>query len=297
MTIEILPLESAFGAEIVGIDPRRLPDNCGAVLREALDKYRLVVLRCGVLEPEEQVAIMATLDTPLYEDGSGNPWSGVDKVADVFIKGQTGLVFHSDYHFTPQGPARYLSFNAIEVSEDEPTLFVDMIESLQRLPEGLRHRLERLEVLQAGSYSGEFDPGSRVEYDKVINGPVEQYPQAWQPAIRHHPFTRERLLNVNQFFSIAFSGMDRDQSQALLAEIDAHAYPAEATVSRGHRNGDLCIWDNIALQHGRPALPSARTRRMRRVAVNNYSVAEMLSGVRPAAAYAQISRSPVAEPA
>lgn len=297
MTIEVKPFSSVFGAEIVGLDPRHLPDDCGAVLREALDRHRLIVVPCGVLEPEEHVAIMATLGTPLLEDGSGNPWSGVDKTEDVFVKGQAGLVYHSDYHFTAQGPARYLSFNAIDVSEDEPTMFVDMVRSLRQLPTALRKRLETLEVLQAGSYSGDFDPSRRVEIDKVLAGPREQYPQNWQPAVRYHPFTRERLLNVNQFFSIAFSGLNRDEAESLFEEIDAHAYPAEVTIARGHHNGDLCIWDNIALQHGRPALPSSRTRKMRRVTVNNYTVEEMLAGIKPDSAYSRISRSPVAEPA
>lgn len=295
--MEITPLEGAFGAEISGIDPRNLPEDCGAVLRTALDRHRLIVLRCGTLEPEEHVAIMATLGTPLVEDGSGNAWSSVDKTADVFIKGQTKLVFHSDYHFVRQGPARYLSFNAIDVSEAEPTLFVDMVESLRRLPNALRERLEGLDVLQCGSYSGEFDPSRRVEIDKVLAGPAEQFPRSWQPAVRYHPFTREKLLNVNQFFSIGFSGLEREEAELLLEEIDAHAYPAEATIARGHRNGDLCIWDNVALQHGRPALPSAYTRRMRRVCVNNFTVEEMLAGVRPDAGYSKISRSPVAETA
>ena len=53
----------------------------------------------------------------------------------------------------------------------------------------------------------------------------------------------------------------------LLGELFDHLYAPANVYRHRWRNGDLVIWDNIALQHARPDQSATPRRRLRRVAV------------------------------
>ena len=58
-----------------------------------------------------------------------------------------------------------------------------------------------------------------------------------------------------------------ERSEAVLAELCARLYAADNVVSHEWRTGDLVVWDNLALQHGRPAITGPGERTLRRVAM------------------------------
>jgi taurine dioxygenase len=99
-----------------------------------------------------------------------------------------------------------------------------------------------------------------VDYDV----PPERPQHRW-PAVRAHPETGEPLLCVSELCTARLDDLPPAESEALLTELFGRLY-AEPGVYRHHwRSGDLLLWDNIALQHGRDDQAGVRTRRLRRI--------------------------------
>ena len=61
--------------------------------------------------------------------------------------------------------------------------------------------------------------------------------------------------------------MHPDESTALIEELYAFLYGGRFTYTHEWRAGDLVIWDNHAVQHGRPAVGDRDARTLRRVCV------------------------------
>ena len=67
------------------------------------------------------------------------------------------------------------------------------------------------------------------------------------------------------------NGLAPGQSEALLQELFGYLYASDNVHQHEWRNGDLVIWDNIALQHSRPDLTGCTPRRLQRIAVADKS--------------------------
>ena len=63
---------------------------------------------------------------------------------------------------------------------------------------------------------------------------------------------------------------------ALLEALFAHLYAAPRRLEHRWRNGDLIVWDNVALQHGRPAINGVRRRMLQRASVAERSLLEQI---------------------
>jgi len=188
------------------------------------------------------------------------------------------LVFHSDYAFLPR-PLQGLSLYALEISEGSaPTAFVSNAHGARTLPASLRERLAELQVtLLANTTGGREDIACRFT-EVPDEAPFDVYPSTTRPAIWPHPRTGEPLVFVNEQHGWRFSGMTRHDSDRLFDEVFAHLYRPEAIYEHHWAAGDLIVWDNLALQHGRWANPNSVRRSLRRVALNDVSNDEMVAG-------------------
>jgi taurine dioxygenase len=96
-------------------------------------------------------------------------------------------------------------------------------------------------------------------------------PQVERPAIIPHPVTGEPILYVSEMQTARIGDLDPEDSEALLTALFAELYAPENVHEHRWRNGDLVIWDNLALQHSRPDLTGCVPRRLQRVAVADKS--------------------------
>jgi taurine dioxygenase len=83
---------------------------------------------------------------------------------------------------------------------------------------------------------------------------------------------------VNEQQASHFVGLTMDESDELLDELFAYMYDDRFVYEHQWAEGDLIVWDNITLQHGRRAnAPDAR-RCLRRITMNDITTAELLAG-------------------
>jgi taurine dioxygenase len=101
-------------------------------------------------------------------------------------------------------------------------------------------------------------------------------PRVVRPLVGRHPRTGRSVLNANEMHTDRVVGLDPDESEALLAEVYAFLY-ADANVYRHEwQVGDLVLWDNIAVHHGRPAFPTSEERTLQRVVMHTKTPDEMV---------------------
>lgn len=219
--IEVVPSGKPAGAEIRGVDVSRgVPDAAMAQIRDALHRWKVVVLRGQRITPAQQVAFssyfgrlerhvipqylvpghqeLVRVSNVLGDDG--RPIGLVD----------AGRVWHSDGHFLPE-PNLYSMLYAIEIPQGAdgeplgPTLFVNTAHAYQQLPAQTRQRIEGLRG--ANSLANVY---ARMHAENAArNRPPlteEQKKEALHPVVRTHPFTGEKCLYVSRAATARIEG-------------------------------------------------------------------------------------------
>jgi taurine dioxygenase len=269
VSFSINDLSPVLGAEVRGIDLRQPVDDAVAEqLRRALEDRLLVVFRDQDLTEADQVEALRIFGPVLDEFGNGALHSFVSNVDQEAYVGGDGvntneLVFHSDWTNTG-APPWALSLYAVEVSDDAPpTTYVNAQRGYERLSPGLRERVDHLEVI---------DRMGTAVADMSMGEGVGMFPSCTHPAVITHPRNGRRQVYCNRMWSNGVVGMDDAAAQQFLGELFGELYDPANSYTHSWATGDLVVWDNVALQHGRSPVPPGCRRHFRRVLVGESPV-------------------------
>jgi taurine dioxygenase len=258
---------SHIGVEIDHDLSRPLSAAQGEQLVQLLWQHSLVLARGQRLSMERQREICALAGPILLRAGE----SGYLNNAPDNAVSQSELAWHADAAYT-DAPFDALSLHATEVVDDaSSTLFVSAQQSLDDLPSHLQQRLAGLHV---DMISPAYDAVATRSCD--LPDPRAQK-RGLQPAIFRNPHNGRNCLWVNELQSARIHGMEWQDSRDLLHELYAHLYQPDHVLEHRWRNGDLLIWDNIALQHARRSLKDCGRRILQRVIVGREGVAPHIS--------------------
>jgi taurine dioxygenase len=254
------PLTPTLGEKITGIDlRRRLADDDVVVLRRLFDDRHLLFFHDPDLTAEDQIALAATFGPVADEQRLGLGYSFVSNVLPGAAVPEGALPFHSDMAFTPT-PYLGLALYAMDVPSDgAPTLFADAIAAARSLPDELRDGIDGRGVINVFDYTVIAD--HRMREAEVMAGS----PRWEHPVLGRHPRTGEMVLFVNALHTDRITGVSAEDSEALLAEIMAVLYRQENTYEHRWAQGDLLVWDNVAVHHGRRMIAPDEPRTLRRV--------------------------------
>jgi taurine dioxygenase len=65
-------------------------------------------------------------------------------------------------------------------------------------------------------------------------------------------------------------GLGDDESESLLEELAAHVYSSQNMHEHRWRNGDVVIWDNLAMMHSRKDVSDVGPRVLQRASMGKY---------------------------
>jgi taurine dioxygenase len=272
--LELVPLPGGVGSEILGIDLHSTGTLDAAWSREDTDRLRveldrthMLVWRGSPLSGEEQLAFTGRFGPLLAER---QPWGHVSNVRPDGIVREGALLHHSDFAFTPW-PVWVICLNALEVPDDgAPTTFADAVRAARALPAALRARLRDAEVLNVYDFATPQSRRMRV----ATSDP--RAPRCTVPVLGRHPRTGEEVIVANEMHSDAIVGLPPAESEAVLADLFAVLYDPAHLVEHRWQVGDVVLWDNVALHHGRPDFPVEQARTLRRVVVGPYTPSELV---------------------
>jgi len=272
MTLEFRPLSDALGVEVVGLDLTGDYDGATrARLRQAFLDHHLLLVRDQELSAEDEVRF-AELFGPVSSQGNNMKHGGkVMHISNAHKDGAfpTGeLLFHSDHVFF-QHPLKAIALYGMAIpSQGGDTLFSNAALAWDNLPQHLKDKVRPLSARHLYDY-GVNSGSDRFDQSKVSESAVNcVHPVAWP-----HPETGRTILLVNRLMTDEIIGLDRANSDALLAELFAQVEDPRIVYQHKWRVNDLVFWDNRILQHARTNFDPNEKRVLRRVPIGEETAA------------------------
>jgi alpha-ketoglutarate-dependent taurine dioxygenase len=284
--LEFREIGAPYGAEVLGWDPTApIDDDMAAQLQGAYDDHGLLLFRD--LDGLTFGAQQGLADVLCRADRVSMEAEGASEIGNLVSNQQDStsavgrLNFHADAMWSDD-PFRLVSLYAVSVApEAAPTTFASMEHAWSTLPADLRTRVEGLHAQQ-----GE---GQQVRDEKDLDeyafNPAQADRGIVTPIGWPHPTTGRTVLFVSEQQTRSVVELEPEESRALLTELFAHLYSPATVHEHQWRNGDLAIWDNLAVQHGRPYVGwDSPARTLRRAVFPAPWLWSVVYDIRPAAA-------------
>jgi taurine dioxygenase len=272
--IAVRPLAGALGAEIDGVDLRRLDDNeTWSEIHHAFLAHLVIVFRDQELSLDDLMAVGRRFGEP-----SDYPFvKGIESHPQIFeiVKEphetkNFGGAWHSDTTYLPRPPLATLLYAKETPSYGGDTLFANQYLAYEALSPGMQALCGRLAGV--GSAALKRGGGRAARHDDIaamkVQGTADAASfEAVHPVARTHPETGRKALYVNRSHTIRFDEMTEEESQPLIDFLAAQAVRPEFTCRVRWRPGTLTVWDNRCTQHFAVNDYTGQRRLMRRLTV------------------------------
>ncbi len=260
-TLPFRPL-SPFGVELTCDLAEPLTPAQQDHFRDLFNSHSLI-LACGQsLSMERQREICSLLGPILDRPGETGYMTN-----EGGGPAESALNWHADAAYT-EHPFDALSLHALDVvAGASSTRFVSAQDACESLPGELRNALEgRTQEMISPHYT-------RLAMRSCDRRDPEALKQGVLPAIQTNPHSGRACLWVSEMQTARLLDMEWEASREVLHAVFAHLYAPERVFEHHWHNGDLIIWDNIALQHERGNLGTVGKRLLQRAIVGTHGVA------------------------
>lgn len=245
-----------WGAEIVDLDLSvPMVPEVAEELRSLFREFDLILARDQRLTLDQQFAVMDHLGPTLRD----RDFTDVSTEANL---GTTALPFHSDGAFNPV-PLRAISLYAVDVIEGaSSTRFASGARTLQLLPAALREALSAHESLHVLPL--------HVDRRNRATDVPDSFPRAHHPVIVSDPDSgREAVFLCDEMLD-GIVGIPVEESDDLIEAVFAIHHADDNVVEHRWSVGDIVIWNNLLVQHGRGDMASVGRRRLQRASVGTH---------------------------
>jgi taurine dioxygenase len=272
--ISVNRIGKRFAAEISGVDlSAPLDDDTFAQVSKAFFDNEVVVFRNQRLTPAQQIAFtrrFGPLEAHVRKESRLAAHdeifvlsNKVDAQGKAIGAQDAGRYWHSDLSYKRE-PSMLSALYAVEIPVKDGvalgnTYFASTTAAYDDLPAELKARVGRLRNVHSyreyrlKNYAAQQDEARRgirtVQEFAPTPEQLASVPDMEVPVVRIHPVTGRKCLFVNEGHTSHLTGMSRSESDALLAELYAHITQPEFVYGHSWREGDLLMWDNIAVQH------------------------------------------------
>lgn len=267
--MEIEPLDATFGAIVRGIHVADLDDPTWNELHATWLEYALLIFPGQFLTVDEQDEFARRFGelefkaAPISNIGkSGRVHSEADDDVVKSLRGNEG--WHHDSTYMPV-QAKGAVFSAEIVPDDvAPTGWADMRAAYEALDDDTRARVESMSAYHSLYYSQ-----TRAGYlpsKKNDQGGYNQYgyhdgEPSLRPLVKVHPDTGRANLCIGRH-AYGIVGMDPDESERLLDELNEWACQPPRIYFHSWQVGDAVVWDNRRLMHRATPFDMTQPRRM-----------------------------------
>lgn len=259
--MQIRELTPFLGAEVLDFDlPAEWTSDEITEVRELFRRHHLLLFRQPDLPDEHHVALVEALGLvpDEWKDGRKHGLLSNTRPEAPNYGKHNPYLYHSDLTWKPQPIAAISLYAMVLPDEPSPTDFVSGVAAAESIPSELRERLEGEEAL----FLIDFDGGD-ARYSAETASDLA--PRATQPVLYPEPISGRTSLIIDELFMDRIVGWEREDSEAARAIAHEHLYRDDNRYRHDWQVGDLVVWNNLSLQHGRPQLPASGERTHRRV--------------------------------
>lgn len=276
---QIVQAACALGAEIRGIELKRIDDRTFEAIHAAWLDNVLLVFRGQSMDAEDLVTLVKRFGTPVsssnlhqrkLEERTANQIFNLPPEVTVVtnvrengeavgILGDGEVVWHSDFSFKDKPTAARMLL-AVEIPPAElggHTYFVNCYAAYDALSADMKKRIAGKTIKQANI----IDTAMKLRPGASLDDDIRTVPGPSHPIISTHPETGRNMLFLGRRHAAYVNGMSLEDSEALLDELWAHCTQARFCYVHRWAVGDVVVWDNRAALHRRDAFDS-RSRRV-----------------------------------
>ena len=252
-TINVKPLSGFVGAEIDGINLKKISEEQFVEIKMAFGEYGVIFFRNQSLLPQEEITF-AEYWGKININRFFTNLEGYPKIALVSKepdqKKNIGGAWHTDHTYDLEPAMGSILFAHQVPKNGGDTMFSSMYAAYESLSDGLKDTLKNL----YGRHSSSHVFGkSRAERNDDTVGRIINSDQANQdaihPVIITHPETGRKALFVNPTFTLGFQGWSDEESKSLLQYLYSHATKPEFTCRFKWEEGSIAFWDNRSTWH------------------------------------------------
>ncbi|MCW5749376.1 MAG: TauD/TfdA family dioxygenase [Alphaproteobacteria bacterium] len=272
-TFEVRPLAGALGAEITGIDVRRLDNRMWSELHQAFLDFQVIAIRNQDLAADDIMAFARRFGEPNHypfvKGMDGYPFL-FEIVKEPNETRNFGGGWHSDTTYLAQPPLATLLYAVQTPAKGGDTLYCNTAAAYDALSDTMKDLLGRLKGVNS---AGLKHTGGRAAHHARIGGmkiqgteTADSY-EAVHPVVRTCPDTGRKALYVSRAHTVRFEGMTEDESRPLIEWLQSHQTRPEFTCRVHWQPGTMTVWDNRCTQHSAINDYNGQRRVMRRVTV------------------------------
>lgn len=265
--IQALPLAAAMGAEIVGVDVRRLDDAQFAEIRQALFRHKMIFFRRQTLTHADHEAFSLRFGS-FAEDAYTQGVAGHRNVHPLIKEAddRSAMVFgegwHTDSPFLPEPPAITILYG-VEIPPyggdtiwaNSALAYATLSDTYRQMIAPLRVRFSMRDVLRSAQEAVELrdTPIGRLaatrNAERLSDDLLRKVTGNAHPLVRTHPVTAEKALYVDPSYGIGIEGMLAEEAAPILHYLCEHLVQHAFTCRLRWEPGTLALWDNRLCVH------------------------------------------------
>ena len=235
-TVTVRPLSGTLGAQVDGIDIRRVDETTVDELRTLLARHHLLLFRDQDPTPREHASFAGRFG-PLSVHPRLQAIAEAPELIEVYDpKNPIATTWHQDQTFLGCPPSATMLVARVLPPSGGDTMFANQHASFDALSPAMQEIVTRLRAVHR-----------RVARD--ADGRIVEHDEAIHPVAPRHPVTGRRALFVNRDYTVAVDGFAPAESDALLEFLYAHSARPEFTCRHRWDMGDVVLWDNRSLLH------------------------------------------------
>jgi taurine dioxygenase len=258
--IQTVPLSSAMGAEIRGVNIATITDTQFEQVKAALFRYKMIYFRDQEITIEDQERLterFGDYGTDAYTDGiPGHP--NVQKLlkeASTVVSRVFGDGWHTDSPFLQRPPAITMLYGKDIPPYGGDTWWCNtevaydfLSDLMKEILANLRVHMSAYDVVRNTVETGA--DGKKKVGEIKLNMDQQKIVDGWyHPIIRTHPETGNKALYVDQAYSMGIQGLSKDEAESLLAFLRKHVTREEFSCRLRWSKGTFVIWDNRICLH------------------------------------------------
>lgn len=168
---------------------------------------------------------------------------------------KTGSFWHADYAFMKKPFALTITYPQVVPKVNRGTYFIDMAEVYKNLSEELKKRIAKANCQHSVRKYFKIRPHDVYRpIGEILKEIEEVTPTVTHPTVVIHPITQEKILYINEGFTLSLDGVEEDgpdilhQLLTLSGQLDkSYSHPQIKLLEI--ELGDIIIWDNRRLVH------------------------------------------------
>jgi taurine dioxygenase len=253
MSLHIVPLSCALGAQISGVDlSQALSTEHRNAIEQALLQHQVLFFREQPLTPQQQARFAANFGDlhihPIYPNVPEQPEVLILDTAVTDVR--DNAIWHTDVTFLPT-PALGAVLSAKQLpAYGGDTLWASGIAAFEALSRPMQVLLDGLTAMHDFTRSFPLERfGNTAEDLARWEETRRKNPPLSHPVVRTHPVSGRKALFVNEGFTSRINELAATESEAVLRLLFAHATRPEFTIRWRWQENDVAFWDNRVTQH------------------------------------------------